>query len=84
MIGELLLCLFCFGIGGLGRFGYVGVCAVERRVKFKAVTFLLDVIWGIILVGSLMLVILIFNNGITMPYMLIAALLGFAVTAIFI
>ena len=84
MIAQLLLCLFCFLIGGISRFCFVGLTAAERRIKLKVVTFLLDFVWGVVTVAALMAIIFIFNNGITMPYMLIAALLGFSITAIFI
>lgn len=84
MIAELLLCTFCFLIGGISRFCFVGLTAAERRIKLKVVTFVLDFIWGILTVAAIMCIIFVFNNGITMPYMLIAALLGFSITAIFI
>ncbi len=84
MIFSLLLCVFCFFIGGVSRFCFVGLTLAERRIKLKAVTFLFDFIWGVLTVAALMCVIFIFNNGVTMPYMLIAALIGFAITAIFV
>lgn len=84
MMMSLLLCAFCFFIGGISRFCFVGLTLAERRIKLKAVTFLFDFTWGVLTVAALMCVILIFNNGITMPYMLISALIGFAVTAIFV
>lgn len=84
MIAELLLCAFCFLLGGVSRFCFVGVTVAERRIKLKFMTFLLDFIWGIATVAGIMVIIFIFNNGITMPYMLISALLGFCITAIFI
>lgn len=84
MIAELFLCAFCFCIGGISRFCFVGLTAAERRIKLKLITFLLDFIWGVVTVAAIMLVIFVFNNGITMPYMLISALLGFAITAIFV
>lgn len=84
MIFSLLLCAFCFFIGSVSRFCFVGLTLAERRIKLKAITFLFDFIWGVLTVAALMCVILIFNNGVTMPYMLIAALVGFAITAIFI
>lgn len=84
MIFSLLLCLFCFFIGSVSRFCFVGLTLAERRIKLKAITFLFDFVWGVLTVAALMCVILIFNNGVTMPYMLIAALIGFSVTAIFV
>ncbi len=84
MILSLLLCAFCFFIGSISRFCFIGLTLAERRIKLKAVTFLFDFLWGAATVAALMCVIFIFNNGITMPYMLIAALLGFAITAIFV
>lgn len=84
MTAQLLLCAFCFLIGGVSRFCFVGLTAAERRIKLKVVTFLLDFIWGVATVASVMVIILVFNNGITMPYMLISAMLGFTLTAIFI
>ena len=65
MIAQLLLCSFCFCIGGVSRFCFVGLTAAERRIKMKMVTFLLDFIWGIATVAALMLIIFVFNNGIT-------------------
>lgn len=84
MITELLLCASCFCIGGISRFCFVGLTAAERRIKLKVITFLLDFLWGVLTVAAIMVVILVFNNGITMPYMLISALIGFCITAIFI
>lgn len=81
---QLMLCASCFLIGGVSRFCFVGLTAAERRIKLKIMTFLLDFVWGVLTVAALMCVIFVFNNGVTMPYMLIAALLGFSVTAIFI
>lgn len=83
-MSQLLLCAFCFSIGGASRFCFVGLTAAERRIKLKVLTFLLDFIWGVATVAAIMCVIFVFNNGITMPYMLIAALLGFSITAIFV
>ena len=84
MIGELVLCAFCFALGGISRFCFVGVTVAERRIQRRLITFALDFTWGIFTVAALMCVIFIFNNGITMPYMLISALLGFCITAIFV
>lgn len=84
MIGELILCAFCFALGSISRFCFIGVTVAERHVKKRLITFTLDCVWGIFTIAALMCVIFVFNNGITMPYMLISALLGFCTTAIFI
>lgn len=84
MIAQLFLCAFCFLVGGISRFCFVGLTAAERRIKLKVITFLLDFVWGAATIAALMAIIFIFNNGVTMPYMLIAALLGFSITAIFV
>lgn len=84
MITELLLCAFCFLIGGISRFCFVGLTVAERRIKMKLITFALDFTWGVVTVAALLFVIFVLNSGIAMPYMLIAALLGFTVTAIIV
>ncbi|MBE5731202.1 MAG: hypothetical protein E7350_04565 [Clostridiales bacterium] len=84
MIAQLVLCAFCFALGGVSRFCFVGVTAVENRLKNKFSTFMLDLGWAIFTVAALMCVIFVFNNGITKPYMLISALLGFCIIAIFV
>ena len=84
MIAELLLCAFCFLIGSLSRLCFVGVTVAERHIRLKIAVFSLDFIWGLLTIAALFTVIFVFNSGITMPYMLIAALLGFAITAIIV
>lgn len=83
-MSQLVLCVFCLLLGGVSRFCFVGLTAAERRIKLKVVTFLLDFIWGVVTVASVACIILVFNNGIALPYMLISAMLGFSITAIFI
>lgn len=84
MIAQLVLCAFCFALGGVSRFCFVGVTVIERRLQRKLTTFVLDLVWAIFTVAALMCIIFVFNNGITMPYMLISALLGFCIIAIFV
>ncbi len=84
MITELLLCAFCFFIGSLSRLCFVGVTVCERRIRLKIAVFTLDFLWGALTVAALCAVIFFLNSGLTMPYMLIAALLGFTITAIII
>lgn len=84
MISEIFLCAFCFALGGLSRFCFVGVTVAERRIGHKAIAFALDFAWGVFTVASIACVIFVFNNGITMPYMVIAALFGFCITAVFV
>ncbi len=84
MIAELLLCLLCFLIGSVSRLCFVGVTVAERHVRLRLAVFTLDFLWGVLTVAALLAVIFFLNGGLTMPYMLISALLGFTITAIIV
>lgn len=84
MMTELFLCAFCFFIGAISRLSFVGVTVAERHIRLWLGVFALDFLWGALTVAALFAVIFLLNSGVTMPYMLIAALLGFAVTAVIV
>ena len=84
MMTQLMLCAFCLCIGAVSRLCFVGVTVAERKIRLQLAVFSLDFLWGVLTVAALFAVIFVFNSGITMPYMLISALLGFALTAIVI
>lgn len=82
MTKECVIFFACLMCGGVYKLALVLAVAIEKRARLKPVTFVLDfVVTGAVL-SALALFLLMYNDGIVEPYMIIAVVFGFALISL--
>ncbi len=83
MIRELVLFAVFLGLGTLFRIIYKLLSAAEKKIGSKTATVIIDILLAALAVGSVVTVAFLGNNGIILPYMIIAIIIGFVLVSLF-
>lgn len=83
MIQQLVIFALCLILGIISRLWFIGLLKAEKKMGKPAAITLEFFSMGL-LITAFALIIFFLNNGVFMPYMLLAVLIGFCLISIFI
>lgn len=77
MTREFIIFFVCLGFGGAAKLLYYLITLLERKLKFRPATFVLDFVFAALLLSALAVFTIVYNNGFVTPYMIVSMLLGY-------